>query len=301
MSYAPYTAPNSSGYSEAAYPVNDYSPASSQGKFLELTPYKEFKVTPAGGVGPYHCNHFIGYFKPVAKLDPIKSTKVLFDNFAAAFNPGNEAIAEDFYFDGQRYVKFILAVPLGGHHQDWVSLQLSDDGHSFFAKTQLNLYVDPKDLREKLEYIALVKQLTKLAEEWYGPGPLTKLNYKELLLTNQRHFLAGRRSWSIGYNSVLDLHYIETPAFERYSHPLFLGLEEVLGLRESIVNIWVTLIENFSVESQLKLEVPPNKPRGYTSTDSNVFYRQSQDTSAAALQKLPWVAEVLRRHPGLLK
>jgi len=302
MSYSPYTAPQGSGYGEAANPQGNYSEASTrEGSFLELSPHKELKSTPAGGVGPHHCNHFIGYFKPAAKLDTLKATKILFDGFAAAFNPGNEAIAADFIFNGRRYVKFILAKPMGGHHQDWISLQLTEGAESFFARTQVKLWVDPKDLKEKLEYIQWVKGLTKLAEEWYGPGSFPNPDYQELLITNQRHFLAGRRAWSIGYDPALDLHYLETPALERYSHPLFLAFEELLGFRESIINIWVTLIENFSALSGFKLEVPATKPVGYASSDSNVFYRQGQDLSVAGLQKLPWMAKVLDRHPELLK
>jgi hypothetical protein len=71
-----------------------------------------------------------------------------------------------------------------------------------------------------------------------------------------------------------------------------------MSFRDSIVDIWVTLMENYSRLTKFKLEVPSSAPQGYKQTDTNVFYQQAQDKSADVVHKLSWFADVLTRHPA---
>jgi hypothetical protein len=296
MSYSEYTAPEGGGYSEYASPKGDYaSPSAKQGTFTELSPYKDLAETPAGGVGDFHVNHFVGYFKPPSKLDPVKATRVLFENFETVFNPNYaKAAFAPYLFQGHKTLKFVLEKPFAEHHEDWISLRLSPSAESFFARTMMKMWYDPRDVLKKLEYLKWLRTTMLLVT---AGGPKVELSDAELLLINLRHFLAGRRLWAVGYSPALDLHYVETAACERYSHTLYNALEEIMGFRDSIVDIWVTLIENYSRLTRFKLEVPSSTPQGYTQTDTNVFYRQVQDKSAGVVHQLPWFAEVLARHP----
>jgi hypothetical protein len=296
MSYSEYTAPKGGGYSESAYPKNNYSsPSTKEGTFVELSPYKNLAETPAGGIEDFHVNHFVGYFKPPSKLDPVKATRALFENFETVFYPNYaKATFAPYLFQGHKTLKFVLDKPFGEHHEDWVSLRPSPSAESFFARTMVKMWFDPRDVVKKLEYLKWLRTTMLLV---MGGRDELKLSDEELLLINQRHFLAGRRLWAVGYSSALDLHYVETAACERYSHPLYYSLEDIMGFRDSIVDIWVTLIENYSRLTKFKLEVPSSIPQGYTHTGTNVFYRQAQDKSADVVHQLPWFAEVLARHP----
>ena len=304
MSYLEYTAPKGTGYSEYAYPESNYSvPAQKEGIFLELSPFKEYKDTIAGGVGPYHINHFIGYFKLSASIDPFILTKIFFNKFITIFNPENEAMAflSKYILDSHKVIKFVLNKPLAGLHGDWITLQMAESLNSFVGKTLMKLWITKEEVYALTEFLKLMRKVTDTSGVAYlVPEEISKLTDKEFMLVNQRHFLSGRRSWAVGYSSTLDLYYVETAAFERYSHPAYLAAENIMGVRESIVNIWTKLIENYSTIMQSELIIPDVKPKGYSMTESNVFYIKIEDKSAAALKQLPWFSDVLKRHQGLL-
>lgn len=311
MSYLAYTSPGA-GYKEAAYPEGGYPPAGGEeqspeagraGAFAETSPYKNYRETPLGGVGPYHVNHFVGYFKLTAAQQQAVTVADFFANFCAIFNPGNEATAtlSPYPFGKRATIRFVTNKPLADVHEDWVSIGGAPGTNSFFAKTLIKLWLEPATLLRMNKYLLYLRGLVKLAELTAATppkSPLAELTDDELKLINQRHFLAGRRSWSIEYSPASGLYSVETAAFERYSHVLYQAMEGPLGLRESVVNLWCTLVANFAKAYGLKLE--SNQPAGYSALeDANIYYTQAEAKTPAEAHGLPWFADVLKRHPGL--
>lgn len=304
MSYAEFTNPGG-GYKEFAYPEGGYPPQADkggpkvygrEGAFIELSPYKDLAKTMAGGVGDYNVNHFAGYFK----LDGPGKTKVtvadFFANFTQIFNPDNRATATktEYTFKNHQTVQFVFDAPGPNIHADWTTLQRAAGTNSFFATTLMKLWLSKEE-------VAVINELMKWARiaEALSPAPLPEFNEAELLLINQRHFLSGRRSWSIEYAPESDLYYVETVAFERNSHILYTVLETFMGSRQAIVDIWTTLVANFAKFYGLTLE-SRNMPGYSRLEDGNIYYITDQKKTVAEAQKLPWFSAALKRHPGLL-
>jgi len=309
MSYSESASPGTGGYSNSAYPKINYSPTSDDktGTFMELSPYKDYAETIEGGVGPFHFNHFIGYFKPPKRK---VSTIDFFAHFPLVFNAeGNVASAvtsEGYKFKGHDTVKFLHANPIKAYgHEDWVTLQMAEDNLSFFARTLKREWVYTKEAAAN----ALLKR---------------NLDIKLPIEANQRHFLAGRRSWAVGYLPASKLNYIETAAFERFSHPFYHDHEYALSIKaETIVDIWVKLIKDYADYYEVELisndgikqifrnyktdywyfsqptSLLPFKP-GKLQVIKDVYYAHEDRPTAAEAHAVPWFKEVLKRHPGLL-
>ena len=311
MSYSEFTNPGA-GYRQFAYPAGGYRPSlipkglarnfGREGTFLDLSPYKDFAKTPEGGVGPYHVNHFAGYFK----LDGPTKSKVtiadFFTNFAQIFSLDNVATATKakYAFEKHRTIQFVLKSPFPDIHEDWVTLQQVAGTNSFFARTLMKGWTDAEDVQVIIQLYAWYK-----IAQGASPLPLPEPNVRELLLINQRHFLAGRRSWSIEYSPESNLYYIETVTLERYSHDVYMALEGVMGMRKSIVEIWTSQIANFAshygltLESQSMTDYYPGAQ--YTRHENrNIYYITDQKKTAAEARNIPWFSKVLKRHPGLL-
>ncbi len=307
MSYSEYTNPRGSGYKDAAHPRGNYSASSSkEGVFLELSPYKNYEETIEGGVGQFHVNHFIGYFIPPSKKP---STAEFFSYFPFIFTEkGNvaSAVTADYYeFKGKATVKFKHANPLKAYfHEDWVSLQMAPDKASFFARTLKREWAYPQETAA-----AVLAKLT--------------LNIDLPLDVNQRHFLSGRRSWAVGYLPASKLCYVETAAFERFSHAFYDQHQWLLSIGAAvIVDIWTKLIKDYAdfykrelVTNDGIMQIFSEYKKGYTYFSQpsggtpvgnlqilpNIYYAQAERSTAAEAHAIPWFKEVLKRHPGLLQ
>lgn len=287
--YAPYAVP-ASVQDAAVLPV----PAHVAAEGKEGT-FEELLVTE--GVGDYHINHFIGYGSYLALKSPEKIVRLLnqalYLGFVDVFEP-NEAAAEkgDYLFNGVDTIEFTVGGKRGDlfekagglFHSDWVSMQMSADGESFYASTL------------KRRWMTTSEKVLLLAQN----------DAKDLIETNQHHFLAGRRSFKIGYDQDLKRLYIETAAFERSSLCEYNVLEKTGLLRDAIVAIWTNLIENFEKTwgkwiSPSLLPKPHQAVRQGYSRKGNVDYRQGRHKKAAQALNTPWFAKVLARNPGLTK
>lgn len=284
--YAPYAAP-ALMQDAAAMPVPAHVAAEGEeGTFEELF------VTE--GVGAYHINHFIGYG---AYLPPKSSEKLvkllnqaLYLGFVKVFEPNVATVEKgDYEFHGADTIEFTvggkrgsLIEKVGGlFHSDWVSMQMSADGESFYASTL------------KRRWMTLSEKALLLADK----------DAKDLIETNQHHFLAGRRSFKIGYDQDLKVLYIETAAFERSSVCEYNVLEKTGLLRDAIVAIWTNLIDNFEKTwgKWISPSLLPKAVRQGYSMKGNVDYRQEQHKKAAQALSASWFTKVLARNPGLTK
>lgn len=308
MSYATYANPQE-GYHQYAQPKSTYTKAEKPAVSSVATDGKEGTFTEllvTDGVGDYHINHFIGYGAYQQLKNPQERlawlNKEFYRRFVEVFSP-NEATAEKgkYSFKGKDTIEFKigndlwtlvkglasgdvgpLAKKLAGlAHSDWVSIEMSDDGVSFYASTLKRKWM------WDIEKLALSK-----SEDWRNP-----------IEVNQHHFLAGRRSFKIGYSEELTRLYVETVAFERSSLCEYNVVEKNTGvLRKEITNIWTNLIEN--VENSFGKWISPSKlvnqkvRQGYQ-TEGNVDYRVGQYKNAA--QGIKEFDTILQRHPGLRK
>jgi hypothetical protein len=67
------------------------------------------------------------------------------------------------------------------------------------------------------------------------------------------HFLAGTRSWRVGYDQDAKLFYVETIAVERYSHKIYSRFSEMQfniggrkeSARQDIIELWSNLLANY--------------------------------------------------------
>lgn len=297
MSYAAYAEP-SKGYQPYAAPepglVSDARPAAGrataggkEGTFLELL--------ATDGVGDYHVNHFVGYgayLKSPGKLVATMNQK-FYDQFIELFSP-NKATADrgDYLFHGDDTIEFGIGgkrgsfvEKLGGLlHSDWVSMQMSTDGESFYASTLKRNWLLP-----------LEKAAVDLDEDMRG-----------FIEVNQHHFLAGRRSFKIGYSEEMSRLYIETAALERSSLCEYNVIERTGALRAVIIDLWTHLIENVQ-KRHGKWISPTELPKTYQGirkgyqVKRKVDYRVDKSKNAGQALKASWFQQVVQRHPGLVK
>lgn len=132
---------------------------------------------------------------------------------------------------------------------------------------------------------------------------------------NQRHFLAGRRSWVVrraddplegGFITVKNedgLFFLETAAFERYSHFVFLtrvpGAVFVQGMTQAIIDIWTTLLRNFVEKNKFVLVEPSDFP---WPQQYGVYYQMQSFPSLDAQTMSQWadlIADIRALHPAL--
>ncbi len=152
----------------------------------------------------------------------------------------------------------------------------------------------------------------------------SNLNIDFPLDVNQRHFLSGRRSWAVGYLPASKICYVETAALERYSHPRYDELDNVLSINApAIARIWNKMLQDFADYYGLELisndaikqifsdyhkgfwffgentGLVPLKPGKFHSLE-NVYYAQGERPTSTDAYEVPWFKEVIKRHPGLL-
>lgn len=304
MSYQKYSMPlggygagAGKGYSGALTPGGSpqFAPASEQKPeaFTELSAIFD-------GVGNYHTNHFVGYFNPPQglKLKVKELTQLFYENFCTIFSANNIASArpgDPLKFMGLDTVRFRIGGNLGDDfdkatglvHHDWVSMQMEKPaGETFYGTTLKREWMEDFELKTLSEAVGRYETKFALGAIWI----------------NQHHFLAGRRSWRVGHNDDLDAFYVETATFERNSNIIYQGAEWGGRLRDDVKKLWAHLIVNFAAAARVKL-LHNYLPPGYAFVDEvgDVAYKADEHESGVNALNASWFAEVLKRHPGLIK
>lgn len=298
----------------------------SKGTFVE-------KFAKHDGVGNYHVNHFIGYFNySLSPTDALVESfiKVFYSQFPMIFSinniadvslskyiyngkitvefktGGNRNKLVDFYINPLNVLMPIIPYPnllkFGGMlHSDWVSFEMMEDNLSFYGSTLKRNWLEDKEK----EFIARALSVP------VAVGLIDKENALKFAINfievNQHHFLAGRRSWTVGYNKTLHKWFVETMTIERSSQCEYNVLEKTGALREQIVELWIRLIVNFSILYKtplIDISKSTNYPEykeNYTLTKGNVAYKIYEGKDINALLQIPWISNALKRHPGLKK
>ncbi|MDN3638812.1 hypothetical protein QWY82_08340 [Simiduia curdlanivorans] len=240
------------------------------------------KLTPVSdGVGPYHVNNHIGFFNAPASFNLATAVDSFYRNFPRIFSPGNiaTATAPSCRVAGDITIQFVLNELAGLVHDEWVSVDKKTN--NFVATTLERQFWTRGD---------------QMIDMGLGAIPSVGSLFANISADiNRRHFLAGYRSWTVG-RLPNGLHFVETAAFERYSHPAYQALEGPIGMRAKILETWTKLVENYvaSIGATLVRHVPT----GY-SVNRGVAHRAQQHASAATLRANPWFTSVLSRHPGI--
>jgi len=306
---------------------------SKKGDFTEKKVYSD-------GVGNFHVNHFIAYFNYLSPTPNLitSANKVFFKDFPLFFSIKNIADAElsDYEHNGKKtiefrtggnmnplfdfyinplFVLFPIAIPLfplpilpipniskfsGIFHSDWVSIEMMDDSLSFYGSTLKRNWIEDKE-KKLVTTLASKGIANKLIEE--------KNAFKfavDFIEVNQHHFLAGRRSWAVGYDKEVNKWYVETMAFERSSQCEYNVIEKTGVLREQIIRLWVLLLLNFEKHSNVKFFefTQQNFPYEYQQKycyNNTVAFNSEENKNATTLLAVPWITKALKRHPGLIK
>jgi len=317
MSYANYATPGG-WYAPYAAPTRGYTPqptpSAAKPSAKQAIKFREIPITD--GVGEFHTNHFIGY-SAYEEVDPMRAafraarfTKVFQQNFCAIFSEKNVATAvlhPDIKHQGDSTVEFRVSGNVGNSaekagglfHSDWVVMRSDSASASFYGTT---LRRDWKYPGEALLAAAVAVVGAKAKSASGKEKPVTQAVGDRLVKVNQHHFLAGRRSWKVGYDAALHRFYVETAAFERNSLCEYHVVEEFQVMREAIVKLWTNLVDNFESHARGWMSaprIPEEVPSGYD-TRGNAAYRAGKHKTAAQALGTDWFASVLLRHPGLV-
>jgi hypothetical protein len=294
--YGPYTNPGG-GYPTTAAPTYLTTPTPKPPD-PSKPPDFTYLSTIYDGTGKYHINHFVAYFDPsFFNFQGVTPIQHFYQNFCTIFSTRNVARAVPEVvrkFKGLDVVKFTIGGNIGDFmqqmfgkpHDDWVAMQMAKDGKSFYGTTLK---------REWFEPIDNVQMVSGGISPKFGPVIASMI-----VEANKRHFLAGRRSWRVEYDGSLKRCRVETAAFERSSHPLYEWIERTGLLRESIIELWTNLLENYPVVLH-PVKAMKLVPTGYdVDVKGNVAYMMEEDESAQKVLSTPGFPEVLKRHPGLV-
>jgi hypothetical protein len=258
-------------------------------------------------VGDYHTNHFVAYSQEIPKkitsqpIPWLTHCNLMFSKyFTNCFDNDIAKASERTFKTPGRYIEFELggtqsnfAEKLGGlSHSDWVVIRKPTDGLGFCGQTLQRNW-------------KLTAELALVASAVLTVNPAAVAAYLVFIDVNQHHFLAGRRSFGVGFDVTLNRFFVETAAFERASLlPYELG---DLIFRELIIEIWTMFLETF----QTFMSTPVNRlairwaegepghvPIGYFKKGTVAYMTSSQPNPVAALKE-PWFADVLTRHSAL--
>jgi hypothetical protein len=101
---------------------------------------------------------------------------------------------------------------------------------------------------------------------------------------NRMHFLAGRRAWYIGRDSLFglsnDVTVLETAAVERFSSQAFNIADSVIGLEKRVPDVWYAFLDNFIHQMSFKPVDQVLKPRWKRS--SRAVYSEMAGSRATA-------------------
>lgn len=310
------------------------------------------------GVGDYHVNQFRIYFRPQYSSALTTSTLAndLIKNFPKYFNTKSDhRIATvtrriDIPYQGIPSLRFLadlkiecINVDLPDIHSDWVGCIWSDPQLGFAVQTMERLFEEEGD--DKLANVLLIFLLAINApavglEAILGMknGQIARANriIQEVIHTNRKHFLAGRRSWIIKRLTVQDLvergsvdgkqkstrlstgqshqflvrplYYLETAAIERYSSLAYKLAEYdpgiITNMRAAISKIWLQFLSNYLILTGYE----PADPRRYDPKDDAMDswksfgfcrYREESFSNPSIGLSKNWVCNIVSEHPAL--
>jgi len=268
----------------------------------------DFVALPVyNGVGSYHCNRFrMAFRKPGDWTSSKLAAMALAADFVTSFpkylnSPAAAVAFANRTFEGKATLRFQGIVKMAGFnaaapHQDWVVREVVDTTRGFTGQTLRRLFLEPAE-----------KVILGAGTAIGGPfGPIAAADF---VAVNQKHFLAGRRSWVVTEGKEFGIAdpnviVIETAAIERFSDEHYNLADKVIGMEAKIPAIWVNNLSNFVKTCGHSLEVIDAQPRSGWQRgheDSRCWYYIVRPCSSLdALKSNQEFAELIRVHPHLL-
>ena len=242
------------------------------------------------GVGPYHLNRFRVAFAPPAGVPaPILAADFI-ANFPTYFN--SQFATVEFTsrpFNGRNTLRFhgfmkVLGIDLAGPHNDWVVQEWVGLGLGFTAQTLQREFAEMGDI---------------LAG---GAGGIIGA------ATNQRHFLAGRRSWrldnGVPFGLPASVLVLETAAIERFSARAYQLGDKLAGLETRIPSIWMANLTNFVQAKKLTVVPQPSPGVGWklgsVSGQVGIDYVQIKADELRDLQTTAEYGKVIQLYPSII-
>lgn len=287
--------------SVAYFPVPDeYNPSPTTGPGLpwtivDLEPTLDRPAHSVIAVNPADLGSD-AFRDAVSSGDFSKLVEDFYGMFAACFNYNNVAkvsvhtvpnVTYRSAFDLAEFQSTSFKNNYGDGHDDWVTLRSKKS--NFYGTTQKRLFSWPGEERS---VVAL-----------YSPYlPVLGYGVAEFLELNRMHFLAGRRSWTIGYDEDRKLCFIETMAVERFSAQFYQLMTKVLWLYEDIPMVWENLLRGYCAHALVGLNsyTTPVKPPDFTSVSNGVYFYQKPFASLTDLKSDAVFARTVGRHDGVL-
>jgi hypothetical protein len=301
------------------------------------------------GSGDYHINHFICYFtiyglahsKGEGENIALSLTND-FSNvqkFCSIFSHYNIAsVAPGTSPHSKLGTDATVEFKIGGNagdaaqkaagllHSDWVVMRRDAVAQfgavkSFHGDTLLRYW--------ETEFEKSVDGANKIRAAWVlalSAGPIDAIAVHlladwaihELIAMNRRHFLAGTRSWRVGYDKVFDSFFVETITVERFSDSFYEMLDGyAFDYHADVPRIWSHLLNNYiklSAYKGRKLIATPPSDRNFwaggsyqpsTDINSHIRFRMASckpnKANKLAVADAPWAESVLKNHGGLSK
>ena len=242
------------------------------------------------GVGPYHLNRFRVAFAPPTGVTPQMLAADFIANFPTYFS--SQFATVEFTtrpFGGKATLKFhgfmkVLGIDLAWPHNDWVVQEWVGAGLGFTAQTLQREFNEVGDIP------------AGLAGGLVGTA------------TNQRHFLAGRRSWrldsGVPFGLPANVMVLETAAIERFSARAYQLGDKIGGLEKRIPSIWMANLTNFVVAKKLTVVPQPSQGVGWTQGtvggQVHVDYVQVKTDDLKTLQTNAEYGKVISLYPTII-
>lgn len=307
-------------------------PKGEEGKFTEKKVNK--------GVGKFHGNHFRGYFSYISNPTQnqiLAANKHFFENFCSIFSVSNIAKASTgkykfnskntvefqlggtlnnlIKYSGYLFIPYPVKIPypnldalIGIIHSDWVSIERETNNLSCFASTLKREWIEKKEL-DLFSNITTIASTLNIVDRVRANELI-----KNIIEANQHHFLAGRRSWAIGYDNLVNLWYVESVAYEKSSVCEFSLIDKYGNLRQTVIELWINQINNYfsiikntsgivATISGIPAKVNGKVIDGFSDYNysRNVLFKVAEEKIDTNLLNAPWFSKCLQRHTGLTK
>ncbi len=241
------------------------------------------------GVGPYHLNRFRVAFAPLPGVTAQMLAADFIANFPTYFSSQFATVQFTTRpFKGKQTLQFhgfmkVLGLDAAAPHNDWVVQEWVGPGLGFTAQT-------------------LQREFLEAGDAAAGLGGLIGV------MTNQRHFLAGRRSWrldsGVPFGLPATVMVLETAAIERFSARAYQLGDKIGGLEKRIPSIWMSNLTNFVNAKKLTVVPQPSQGVGWRQGSVNgqvhVDYVQVKADDLKTLQTNAEYGKVMTLYPTII-
>ena len=157
----------------------------------------------------------------------------------------------------------------------------------------------------------LIKKLSAFGVASAVVERFLRMDTATLMRVSAMHFLAGTRSWRVGYDVKTNQLFVETIALERFSCEHYRVADELHSTRRDVLDLWDNLLNNFLHHTDIagyrfNSIAAPSEFSAYEASEVNphIQHKAFEFEDHAALVKessdgSPVMTAILLNHPGL--